>query len=54
MIKKIKIGLFVKAGTYKKYKKLCDRQGIKISNRLEQLMRADTKKRLLELPELKL
>ncbi len=54
MHKKIKIGLFVNAGTYRKYKKLCNVRGLKISNRIEQLMLADVKKRLLELPELRL
>ena len=51
---KIKFGLAIDKKVHAAYKKFCKQNGYVMSKRLEQLMLADVKKRLLELPEFKL
>ncbi len=51
---KINVGLKIEEQTHREYKKFCKKNGYLMSRRIEQLMRADMKKRLLEIPEIKL
>ncbi len=51
---KIDVGLKIEAKVHRAYKRFCKQNGHVMSKRIEQLMVADMKKRLLELPEIKL
>ncbi len=50
----IKIGFKIESQVHRDYKKFCRQNGYVMSKRIEKLMRADIKRRLLELPEIKL
>ena len=51
---KIIAGFKIESQVHKGYKRFCKQSGYVMSKRIENLMRADMKKRLLELPQIKL